>query len=298
MRRLLCAAVLLAGLIAGVGPALSAGPSGTISMRVDVPAPQGTEGGVQEKARDEVGRRVTKRLRDRMDAAGVKFSTVERLEDGTLKITVNADLGRPLLEGIVVPAGDFALSPILKVGDRWASKSGEMPDGIELRQREESMDPRDAFLWSSSRSALEAFIEAVELPGSRVLTFAHAGGWRTVTLGEPVVTHEQLATSRIRSVRTGAPYVSLELSSDGQRRFRSHRAGAATEGSFAAVLDGEVVAMVDRTALTEGTLNLTAPDQIDGTTALANWARQVAGRLAAPIPVAVIPMDDVEKNEE
>jgi preprotein translocase subunit SecD len=284
-------------MVAGVGPAVSAGPSGTMSMQVDVPAPEGTEGGVREKTRDELSRRVSERLRDRMDAAGVKFATVERLDDGTLKVTVNADVGRKQLEGLVVPAGDFGLSPIQKVGDRWASKSGQIPDGIELRQNGESMDPRDAFLWSSSRSALASFVDEVDLPGSRVFTFAHDGGWRTVTVGEPVVTHKQLATSRIRSVRTGAPYVSLELSTDGQRRFRSHRAGAATEGKFAAILDGEIVAMVDRTALTEGTLNLTAPDQIEGSTALANWARQVAGRLAAPIPVAVVPMDDAEKEE-
>ena len=279
---------MLVGL-AVVGSAMAKEPAGVVELTVDVPAPESVKGKLREATREEIAKEVVKRIRTRVEAAEVKFQSVRMADNSTIEITADGDIGRELLVGIALPPGSFEFRPVKSAGADWLQLIGEMPPGVELRQGEK-LDEKDAFVFSESRSKLESFISKISLSEYDVHVFSTKEGWRTVALGEPAFSQENVRSGEIRQVQTGAPYVSLEVDGDGTHRFEAIK--TEHEGRFAAVLDGEVVSVVEGSAFSGGTLNLSAPENLSGKESLMRWARQVAGRLASPIPVKLIPIED------
>jgi hypothetical protein len=93
----------------------------------------------------------------------------------------------------------------------------------------------------------------------------------------------------MREGKTGDAYVSLELA----RALPDHNKLGGDDHILAAVLDGEVVATTAQsTRNRSGSLMLTAPEHLTGRKARKSWARQVAGRLAAPILVRLVEVSD------
>ena len=282
----------LAVALSVAGPATDAAAAedeGISKLRLDVPAPESVEGDVRAETRRLIAERLVKRIRKRLTAAGIKFTNVQVTEDATtIVVEADPDHDVQMLEGLVIPPGEFAVRAVQQVGRRWVEMTDEMPDGVELRTGEDALDRDDAYVWSESRRRLESFLADVEIPSADLAVYATGGGWRSVTLGDALATHEDVRSTEIRRVRTGAPFVAVELDPEAKAAFENI---AKPKGlRFAAVLDGEVVSLMKPTALSEHLLSIPAPEYLSGFEALMGWARQVAGRLAARIPVQMVPL--------
>lgn len=270
--------------LAFASPAL-AGPSGTIKMRIDIPGPGELGPELQESTSKAIADRVVNRLNDRVDAAELKFSMVDRVGPSTVEVGLEADVGRGLLRGLALAPGRMQLRVIRHIGVRWQRQSSKLPEGVEIRQGEE-LEKERAYLWSSDRETLRSYVNQISFDDVDVEMYATASGWRTYALGETVATHDSVVGTDIGHVETGAPYVSVDLDGPAQRSFQ--KASRQLGGPFAMVLDREIVGLVDDSAMTDGVLHVGAPESVRGDRALLNWARQVAGRLAAPIPVKIV----------
>lgn len=284
MKRLVTLAIGGMMLLGGVAAAGEA--EGVIEMFVEVPAPDQLRSGLQDKTREEIAKRVASRMRARLDAARVKFSTVRRVDASRLQVDAEADLGRDLLRGIVLAPGDFAVRPVRNIGIRWQEEAGDIPASIELRQEGKAIEPHQAYLWSAERGPIESFLEGKSFEDVDVFVYSTGDGWRTLAVGEPILTEEGVEDAEIRHVSTGAPFVSAELTSAGAGSFE--KGVEHLEGELAVILDEEIVGRLEPSAVSGGRLNLTPPEQLRGKEAQTKWARQVAGRLAAAIPVELV----------
>lgn len=261
---------------------------GVTELRLDVPTPEDVSGDLRAETREMIAEKVKPRIRKRLTAAGVKFTTVAVEEDGVVLVEADPDHDVATIRGIVVPPGRFSVRVVRSIGTRWVDLSDRMPSGLELRTGEDPMDRDATYVWSKSREKLEAFLEEVSIADGDVTIYSTGGGWRTVTLGETLATHEDVQSSEIKRVQTGAPFVALELSPSAQASFDEL---AEPEGmDFAAVLDGEVVSLMSASALSEHLFSIPPPDYLSGFESLMHWARQVAGRLGARIPVELVPL--------
>ena len=276
-------ALLAVGLATG---AAAQGAEEASTLRIDVPVPDSISGDLARHTREELAKQVSRQVRKRLESAAIKFQTVRAVDGTTVVVEANSEVDRSVLVGVAMPPGEFALRPIRRVGTRWQDLMNELPAGVELRQGEGALDRDNAHLWAPTRGKLEDFISKISLGAGEVLVFSTGDGWRSVTLGEPILTHANVEESEIRTVRTGAPYVTLQIDADGSRALGGHK--RTEEVRYAAVLDGEVVAVVEGSALSSDALNLSAPEYLSGEEALQGWSRQVAGRLAARIPLELL----------
>lgn len=267
-----------------------AGPEGVLEMRVDVPGPEDVGSELRAKTREKIAERVVDRLKDRMKAADIKFSTVDRVDSSTVKVGIEAEHSRELLRGLSLAPGQLEIRVVRRIGDRWQERASELPEGVELRQEEGEIEPERAHLWSEQRRPLAAYLRDVSFEEIDVLPYSTTDGWRSFALGETVVTHRNVEKTKIRKIPTGSPYVSVQLDAVGQKSFRN--AADQLGGRLAVVLDGEIVGFVERASLTEGALHLSPPDPVAGGDALMRWARQIAGRLAAPLPVKIVEVEE------
>jgi len=268
----------------------TAGPEGVTKMRVDVPGPEGVEPSLRSETREKISERVVEHVRQRMRAAGVKFSTVAAVDPSTVEVGVEAEYGRELLRGLALAPGRLRVRVVRHVGSEWQERATELPEGVEIRQEGSEIDPDRAFLWSSEHSVLVDVLGDVSFDDIDVYPYSTERGWRSYALGRVVVTEAEVEGTSIERMPTGPPYVAVELSSEGRKEFR--RVTKRLGGPLAVVLDGEIVGFLEPSSLTEGSLHLSAPDQVAGDDALTEWARQVAGRLAAPLPEKLVEVEE------
>lgn len=299
MTRHLATFCIIAGLLAGFATSAGAVESEeVVELRIDVPSAESDNPDVRRASRKKIAERVVDRIRKRLEAAQVKYTNVHIVDGGTVIVESDPDFDRRLLEALIFPTGEFALRPVIPNGRRWTDLTGEMPAGVELRAGEDPLDSDSAYAWSRSRRTLQSFADEVSIPDGEVDVYPAEGGWRTVTLGESIVTDADITETEIRRVQTGSPFVSVSLSSGGDMA-PSSGPTESRERRLAAVVDGEVVALMKPNALAGQTLSISAPDHLSGAKASMRWARQVAGRLAATMPVALVPMQkDGERDDE
>jgi preprotein translocase subunit SecD len=299
MKRLFATFCIAAGLLVGFATSAGAVESEeVVELRIDVPSADSDNPDVRRQSRKKIAERVIERIRERLNAAQVKYTNVHIVDGGTVVVESDPDFDRQLLEALIFPPGNFALRPVVPSGRRWTDLTAEMPAGVELRAGDDPLDSDSAYAWSRSRRTLQSFVDEVSMPEGEVAVYPAEGGWRTVTLGEAIVTDANVSETEIRRVQTGSPFVSVSLSSggdigpsDGPAERRDRR--------LAVVLDGEVVALLKENALAGQTLSISAPDHMSGANATMRWARQVAGRLAATMPVSLVPMQtDGERDDE
>jgi hypothetical protein len=89
---------------------------------------------------------------------------------------------------------------------------------------------------------------------------------------------------------TGSPFVELTLDAEGEQAVGFH--GGTEEQRWLATMDGEAVATLDRLGVHgEGKLPLRPPGNLAGEEAT-EWAKLVAARLSAHIPVTLVPIRD------
>lgn len=299
MKRHLATFSIVAGLLAGFASSAGAVESEeVVELRIDVPSAESDNPDVRRASRKKIAERVVDRVRKRLNAAQVKFTNVHIVDGGTVVVEADPDFDRQLLEALIFPPGEFALRPVIPSGRRWTDLTGEMPAGVELRAGDDPLDSNSAYAWSRSRQTLKSFVDEVSIPEGEVAVYPSEGGWRTVTLGESIVTDAEVSETKIRHVETGSPFVSVSLSSGGDIG-SSDGASGGRDWRLAAAVDGEVVALLKPNALAGQTLSISAPDHLSGAKASMRWARQVAGRLAATMPVALVPMlENGERDDE
>lgn len=234
------------------------------------------------------------RLRTRLKAARIKDVAVTTGTARTIVVRARGSVSRELLAGIVVPQGDFALRPVLEVGQRWLGVLDHLPEGVSLRQDSASLDQADAFLWSKSPRPLQAAIRATAPhlnlgDDVALLPYPSAGGWRTLALGAPVATHADLQSASIRQGQAGDHFVQLGFSHDLSAGYAAPGTVPGTAQRWALVLDGEVVAvLVHSPDSLKSALSVAPPAQLASRDAQLQWAQQVAGRLAAYMPIQLV----------
>ncbi len=265
------------------------GDIGVETIRADVPVPEGASESNASAARDELAKRIAERIRARFEAAEVKYARVH-IEDGILTVKVGGDVTSRLAAGIAFPPGEAELRPVVHVGGQWQEQLTDVPETVDLRQGDQLLDRNDAYLWSPERALLQSFVDDVSLSGAEAFVYVGEDGWRTMSLGPPALTTSDLRESRIEFVQNGRPYVALKLTQTGRQELE--RRSEADHRRWALVVDGEIVTVLKHLKFTEGALLVSTPKHLSSDDASLRWARQVAGRLMAPIPVPLAELSD------
>ncbi|MGM0555187.1 MAG: hypothetical protein ACQEVA_02310 [Myxococcota bacterium] len=281
-------------LLAFLWPVSAAAGDPSVTLELVVP-PEKAEASVEgENFPDDTLKEITteaaERIRKRLRAAEIKHWDVVTSGRNQIRISVYSPFARGRLASILVPAGEMSIHPVLYVGDKWTEQLSRLPEGVELRQPDDSMRAEAAFLWSRSRRTLNKAIAAVPLPGVEVNVYPYEGGWRTVAMGSSVATHRSIQSVSIEHGNSGDSYVRLNLDAAGAPE-ESTRYGSGSQ--WALVLDGEIVRSWHATGETlETTINLRPPRHLGSKDAQSFWSQQVAGRLAAHIPVPLVEVED------
>lgn len=238
-------------------------------------------------------------IRTRLKAAEIKDFSVTRSGLSTILVRVRGHVAREVITGIVVPRGQLELRPVQPAGAYWLRASAALPAGVQLRQEQGSLDADQAYLWSADAQTLRDALQVLEAsagpgiaaPGGalKFAIYPDDAGWRSLALSSPIATHRDVASASIRQGKTGEPFVQLLFQNDLGHAFQANTAVSADASSWAVLLDGEVVSLLSSRAQNLGnSLNIKAPAPLRTRSARQAWAQQVAGRLAAHIPVALI----------
>lgn len=239
----------------------------------------------------EMTRMTTERLEDRLEAARIKHFDTDIRGTRKVHIEVFGDYERRLIEGILMPSGRFELRPVEAVGDLLLRELPGLPRGVELRQESGSLMNHDAYLWSQDRRTLEEALEDIDMEGLELKVYPDGefGGWKSVALGPAVATHRDIESASAARSSTGQPHVRVDF----RRRLTSRDDGPQPYAHWAAVLDGEVVTLKHHGESGIGeVMTLPAPAHLGSQASITDWTRQVAGRLGAYIPVALVELDE------
>jgi len=237
----------------------------------------------QSEIRDETQKRIERRL----DAARVKHSEVSAR--GQSAIPGKLKPSRPLrwYKALITSPGKLEIREIRDGAIAWTALTSILGDDVEIRSEAESAS--NTYLWSPSREPLAKVARRVHLPGiSVVVAPGQEAGWRSYAVAETLATNEDLKEVQRQISPVGAPYVTLVLS--GSIADRLAAAGPSNVQRWGVILDGEVLGLVQASALRTHRVELTAPGRVATRDAERAWASQVQGRLAAtlPLPIAVL----------
>ena len=240
-----------------------------------------------------IAEEAAKRVRKRLDAAKVKHWDVV-VDGNRIRVSVYSSFSRQRLASILVPDGKMTIRPVLSAGDRWLSKTGSLPEGVRLEQPGNSMRADDAYLWATSRRQLSRVLEDHPLPGLELAMYPSKNGWRSVAMGAPVADEESVQRADFVHSSTGGYYVRVHLNAASAPE-KSNRYGG--ESRWAMLLDGEIVRVWRISgAQLDTTLHLSPPTHLSSKAARKMWCQQVAGRLAAQIPVPLVEVDNVDED--
>ncbi len=232
----------------------------------------------------EITRLTAQTIEKRLTAAGVKKFQVDSKPHGVILVNAHSTMERDALSALITSRGQFEIRPVLQSGNDWQSISSALPTGIELHQDIESLDAQNAYLWSANHNTLNAFLSQISSPGSMFTVYPSDGGWRSLTLGEPLTTQSNLAQARTKTTPSGVPFISLEF----------HQPFVRSENQdMALVLDGEVISTISaKHERAISRLELPSPPYLQNREAQTAWGTQVSGRLAAYLPLIVAEVKD------
>jgi hypothetical protein len=224
------------------------------------------------------------RLALRLVAAHVNDAVIKVLPSGDLAVEFRAKETLDWYRGLLLSPGNVEVRPVYTYGFNWMSLASDLPKSIEFRGE----NPQPDFIWSNDRSALEKTIARIKTPDFVFVVGPDSAGWRSYTLGQPIGGAVDFKKVRVRKSSGGMAYVTLSVATTMVDRLAASELSEVQD--WAIVLDGEVVSVLSREDLVKGKLELTAPQRLTSREESATWARQVAGRLAAqmPVPIAVM----------
>lgn len=232
----------------------------------------------------EITRLTAKTVEKRLTAAGVKKFQVESKPHGVILVQAHSTMERDALSALITSRGQLDIRPVMQSGNDWQSIVSALPAGIELRQDIESLDAQNAYLWSATHSTLNVFLSQISVPATLFAVYPSDGGWRSLTLGEPVTTQNNLAQAQTKTTPSGVPFISLEF----------HQAFIRSQNQdMALVLDGEVITIISaKHERAISRIELASPPYLQSRNAQTAWVTQVSGRLAAYLPLLVAELKD------
>ena len=263
--------------------------SGTVTLNLTVSSTTRAGDSLNVRTRQKMARRAAPRIEKRLRSAGFKHLNAESRGNGDIFVEVGTSLSRMTILGFIIPEGRFEVRPIRSAGALWQRNSSRFPDGAELRQPTGSLSRSDAYVWAPRRSDVETVASELDLGIGLIRPYPDGDGWRTLVLGEPVLSTTDVEGADIRPGHLGEPFVSVSLKGAAGQRLESKRQDEQTR--WAILLDGEVVSILDRQPSAFGVLNLSPPNHLGASEAQRRWARQVAARISTPMPVRLVPID-------
>lgn len=261
-------------------PALATA-GGRIVYRLGVEPPKEVLQGEGE-SKNAYAELTAERLRKRFVAAGIKEFELRTASPTTLFLETGWDHDRGWMEALIASPGMLELRRVTPGKPNWLGLARQIPEGIELR------GDHPPYLWSARRSALQTFLQRITLPNGRLTVFPDEGGYRSVSLGEVVATQRQVKRASAQQSSTGAPFIAIDFETAvGASLAVAH---VSEVEQIAIVLDGELIGYVPaKSFLDRATVRLSPPQGAvpDDRVQRNLWVRQVAGRLAAPLPIAI-----------
>ena len=172
----------------------------------------------------------------------------------------------------------------------WSGLGGILPNTIELRETSHG-----TIAWSAEREPLSKFAAKLALAqGELFIVPSKEGGWRTLLLGKPVLTHRELADAKRSQSTIGLPFFQLTFGSSGTASWSA----IPRSTPMALVLDGEVITtFLTPNTRSQAQLSLQCSDIWVPPNKQGECAEVVVGRLAAPIPMRVTIITDLKKPE-
>lgn len=262
--------------------ALPAWAGGRIVYRLGLQPPKEVLQAPSREAKQSFSDIATERLRKRFEAAAVKEYEFRMSSGNTLVLETGGNHDPAWLEALMTAPGRVELRRVTPDKPGWIGLARQLPADVELRGE------HPPFLWSASRSKLESFLGRISMPDGALTVYPDSNGYRSVSLGEVIATERQIKGAQVRQSSTGAPFVLVDF----ERAVGATLAAAHVSDveQVAIVLDGELVAFVPaKSFLERAPVRLSPPDGAvaDDRMQRILWVRQVAGRLAAPLPIAI-----------
>lgn len=242
------------------------------------------DGDIRERTRKKIAEKAVSRIRKRLDVIGVKNHEVEVDGDLNIRVRTGGSFDAATIESVVVPSGRLEIRPVLVDADSWLSPMPRLSDDIEFRPETESVRVDSFFLYAPSARSLRRVIDESGVEEGTVELYPHEDGWRTLRLGEAMVTEDDVEEIRLERSFAGAPRVTAVFDDGATRALRGAFDG--DSGRVAVILDGEVVSLQRVSpSNTSELFGLDPPEHLRSMDAQRRWSTLVAGRLAAPIPV-------------
>lgn len=268
----------------------------TRSRRVEftlaVEPPDALSSDIPEKTRHlrdrEMAQMVADRIKTRLHAIDVKHSRVQIDDAHQIQVTIfGRDLSETALKSSLIPPGTLEIRAVLTDPAPWIDLESELPEGVEIQTEPGAFHTDRLFLFSEDPSLLHQLLSRVTFGQTEVAIFPHNDGWRTVLMGPPLGTNHDILRTTLSQTPSAIPFVTTRLTSDATAQIRA-RAASVNASHLAVLLDGELVAMPrfsERQFTDE--LVLDCPSFLRSIESRSQWAMQVAGRLAAPIPITL-----------
>lgn len=239
------------------------------------------------EARTMFARMTGERLEKRLTAAQIKEYEVDVVDSTTLTVETGVERDPAWMKALLTSPGELSIHVRIHDKPDWMTLARTMPDGLEIR------GSKSTYVWSASRGRLEKWIARIALSDATVRVFPEDNGFRTVTLGERVGTRADVRDVRVARSDTGVPFVEMTLQSRVAGRLAAEPRSEVQE--VAVVLDGEVIGFVrTKTLKSQNRLRLPVPRGAvaDSREARTAWVNQVAGRLAAPLPIPIAVIEE------
>lgn len=284
----LLALLFVAGALVGLPEEAEAQQSGDrrTQFRLIVENPDDAlEGEIRVRRHREMAQMAAERVEKRLATIGVGDYRVRVLPSNDLEVQVFGRHRAETIKSAVIPPGQMDIRPVLVDDTPWMDLEELLPDDIELRAEPGSFQTDRLYLYSPNASSLHSFLGRVSLGAKEIYIFPHRDGWRTLALGESLATERAVEGVSMHRTPSAIPFVRVQLNEEAVDEIRT---GARREDArhLAILLDGEIVSLVrfgERHFSSE--LTLEVPEYLRTSDARSGWAMQVAGRLAAPIPI-------------
>jgi len=251
------------------------------NLTITVGDPREAAAGISMERRAHLNTMVLAVYQKRLEAAGMRGSQIKH-QGANLHLSIPRKWERAFIDAIVHAPGRLEIRALAPMDVDWVQGASRLPEGLEIRGSNEP------YLWSASRSLLDRIASESSNESVQVVVSGDEGGWRTYTGSTVLGVEGDIVQSRRDRSPNGGYFVSI--------RFRSTMVDRlATPGfldvkTWLVILDGEVLGLVSSASLATGTIEISAPSSLS-VERQRLWVNQVAGRLAAPlpIPVAILP---------
>lgn len=225
-----------------------------------------------------------KRIKKRLLAAGIKDAHAVAGSHGKISITVYGAFSRRWIEQVVFGPGRLDVRVIMDKSMVWQELEGMLPKGIKLKAHDMVLEP-----WSMDREVLERFVSKLAMPGVRLLvargTVTQGYGWRVIALeDESIVTQRDVQAAQMNQGVSGRTFLSVALRATGVARWSALN----EKVKLAFVLDEEVLSVLSARSLRAGQFTVQCPLDVRDLQEHRLCVGQIAGRMAATIPVPLI----------